>query len=212
MIVTAPIGVDRDPARERALNELLDPRYEHEPWLDRLRRQFEEFLDRLNDVIHSEQTGWLAAAALLTFIVALIALPLWRARRLTRRAALERTAVFTGRERTAAEHREEAERLAAAGEWAEAIRERLRAVARDLEERAILDPMPGRTAAELAADAGRELPGLADEFAAGARLFEDVTYGEMPGSAEGYARLVRLDEQVAAARPRPLTPVGGERG
>src|SRR5690606_30430874 len=89
---------------------------------------------------------------------------------------------------------------------------RLRAVARDLEERAILDPMPGRTAAELAADAGRELPGLADELAAGARLFEDVTYGEMPGSAEGYARLVRLDEQVAAARPRPLTAGGGERG
>ena len=118
--------------------------------------------------------------------------------------------LFAGRERTAAEHRAAAERLAAAGDWAEAIRERLRAIARDLEERAILDPLPGRTAAELAAAAARELPGLADGLAAAARLFDDVTYGGLPGSPEGYTRLVRLDEQVTATRP--VTVGGGDRG
>jgi hypothetical protein len=210
MIVTAPIGVDREEARDRALTELLDPRYEREPLFDRIRRYIDQFIGDLTDVVATEGSGWLAIGAILALIGLLVAVLVWRARRAVRRAALAEPGLFAGRERTAAEHRQAAERLAAAGDWAEAIRERLRAIARDLEERAILDPLPGRTAAELAAAAGRELPGLADGLAAAARLFDDVTYGGLPGSPEGYARLVRLDEQVAATRP--VTVGGGDRG
>ena len=40
------------------------------------------------------------------------------------------------------------------GNWSAAIRHRLRAVARQLEESGVLNPVPGRTATELARDAG----------------------------------------------------------
>ena len=103
-----------------------------------------------------------------------------------------------------ADHRAAAEAHAAEGRWAEAIRERLRAVARDLEERAILDPRPGRTAQELAAEAAALLP---VDFAPGVGVFYDVWYGDRPGTPEGYRLLTDLDQAVQDARPRPLEAV-----
>ena len=50
MIVTAPIGVDREEARDRALTELLDPRYEREPLFDRIRRYIDQLIGDLTDV------------------------------------------------------------------------------------------------------------------------------------------------------------------
>ena len=63
---------------------------------------------------------------------------------------------------------------AARGEWADAVRERLRAVVRSLEERAVLDERPGRTADEAAAEAGTALPTCADDLRRSARLFDDI--------------------------------------
>src|SRR3954452_6676662 len=106
-----------------------------------------------------------------------------------RRAAAARGSLLDDTRSTAEDHRAAAERHAAAGEWPQAIRERLRAIARDLEERAILDPRPGRTADELATEAGAALPDHADELAAGVRVFDDVWYGGRSGDAEGYRQL-----------------------
>ena len=58
------------------------------------------------------------------------------------------------------------------GNWAAAIRHRLRAVARQLEEDGVLNPVPGRTATELAADAGAAVPGLAGELTASRKGFQ----------------------------------------
>jgi hypothetical protein len=126
-----------------------------------------------------------------------VALLLWQVRRARRSAALTDPAMFGEGRLSAAEHRAEAERLAAAGRWAEAIRERLRAIARDLEDRAIVDPLPGRTAHELAEAAGRRLPELAAHLTAAAGLFDDVTYGEADGTPDGYATLAALDERIS---------------
>ena len=101
---------------------------------------------------------------------------------------------------TAAEHRGNADRHAAAGQWGEAVQERFRAIARDLEERAMLSPQPGRTAFELATAAGRELPGLSGDLAAGARLFDDVTYGFVPATQPDDATLRALDDRIRATR------------
>ncbi len=199
--VADPVGIERDEARRRAATELLDPKYEQESLADRFLRVVQQFIGDLTDAVASGDGGVLALVALFVIIGGLIALLLWHARRATRRSAATGASIFADEELSAAEHRAAAERFAASGEWAQAIRERLRAIARDLQERAILDASPGRTADELAAAAGRELPSLAGELAAGARLFDDVTYGDRPGTADGYARLARLDEQVAAARP-----------
>src|SRR6202022_279030 len=88
------------------------------------------------------------------------------------------------------------EHYAAAGNWSAAIRHRLRAVARQLEESAVLDPVPGRTATELARDAGRAIPHLATELARAAEAFNDVTYGERPGTESTYRMIADLDDHL----------------
>ncbi|GGK64783.1 hypothetical protein Sme01_25110 [Sphaerisporangium melleum] len=195
-------GIGRDEARRRAVEELVKPEYQQESLLERAYRMLREFIDTLMDGAPGGVPGGVLALVLVLLLVAgLLVLIAWQARRATgvRRAAAE--GLFGPRARTAEEHRAEAERMATESRWSDAIRERLRAVARDLEDRAIVTPQAGRTADELAGAAGRELPALAPALAAAARLFDDVTYGQVPGTAEGYGSLVDLDAAVRAARP-----------
>jgi hypothetical protein len=105
-------------------------------------------------------------------------------------------ALFGEHQLSAAEHRATAEQYAAAGNWSAAIRHRLRAVARQLEENDILDPVPGRTATELARDAGRVIPNLAAELRRAADAFNDVTYGERPGTESAYRMIAELDDHL----------------
>jgi hypothetical protein len=115
-------------------------------------------------------------------------------------------ALFGEHELSAAEHRAAAEQSAAAGNWAAAIRHRLRAVARQLEENGVLDPVPGRTATELGRDAGRALPNLAAELLLAADAFNDVTYGERPGTESAYRMIADLDDHLQ--RHTSATTVG----
>src|SRR5690606_17385997 len=94
-----------------------------------------------------------------------------------------RDALLEDEPSTALGHREAAERHAAAGEWARAVRERLRAIARDLEERAELSARPGRTADEMAEEAGEAEPELAGESRTGGRFIADGLDGVRPGTA-----------------------------
>ncbi|GII61410.1 membrane protein [Sphaerisporangium krabiense] len=196
--------IGRDEARRRAFEELVRPEYQQESLLERLVRIVREFFGGLLDQAPGGVPGGLLAlAVIVVLIAALIGLIAWQARKATggRRAA---EGLFGTRERTADEHRQEAGRLAGESRWAEAIRERLRAIARDLEHRAIVAPQPGRTADELAEAAGAELPAFAGRLAGAARLFDDVTYGQRPGSPEDYGTMTALDEDLRAARPAAL--------
>src|SRR5262249_47409296 len=112
-------------------------------------------------------------------------------------------ALFGDHELSAAEHRATAEQFAAAGNWSAAIRHRLRAVARQLEEGAVLDPVSGRTASELARDAGRAIPNLATQLARAAEAFNDVTYGERPGTEAGYRMVADLDDHLRSRTSGP---------
>lgn len=109
-------------------------------------------------------------------------------------------ALFVDGERSAEEHRRDSENHALAGEWAEAIRERLRALATMLEDRAILRPRPGRTANEVAIEAGKELPAVADELVRAAAVFNEVWYGGRPAVPEGYQLIRDLDDRIRAQR------------
>lgn len=100
--------------------------------------------------------------------------------------------VLTG----AALHRRNAERSAAAGDWAEAIRERFRAVIATLDERGLLPERADRTADEAARDAGAILPADARVLEAAARSFDEVEYGEYVGTPEAYAVISDVDELV----------------
>ena len=106
------------------------------------------------------------------------------------------------------EHRAIAERFAAEADWTAAIRHRLRAAARVLEENAILDPAPGRTAIELARAAAEQLPQLGSELSRAADAFNDVAYGESPGTPAAYQMIADLDDHLrfrSATRQRTPT-------
>jgi Domain of unknown function (DUF4129) len=109
--------------------------------------------------------------------------------------------MLSGKPLTARDYRENAKRHADAGQFAPAIVERMRAIAAELDERGVLSRLPGRTADELAAEAGRVLPAMAAELTAAAQLFDDVRYGDRAGTLAGYQRLCDLDDRIRAARP-----------
>ena len=118
------------------------------------------------------------------------------------RTPVSAAALFDDRPRSAADHRATAEAHAAQGHWTQALQERVRAVVRSLEERALLDVRPGRTAVEAAAEAGRALPGHTDALRAAAREFDDVTYGGRSATEESYRRVAALDRDLEGSRPR----------
>jgi hypothetical protein len=143
--------------------------------------------------------GWVPIVLLLVLLVGLVLLlrsGLVTLRRTDPLRDQRRAAALT----TAAEYRAEAERLAAAGEFKEAIRARMRALARELEERAVLDPRPGRTAGEIATEGGRLVPAVRPALVTAAEGFGEVWYGGRPATADGYARLAAADDAVRGAR------------
>lgn len=194
----------REVAREWARRELSDPAYARARpgWVTRFARWL---LDRLGEL---QVPGGLAPGRALGLVLLLLLLAGVVAVVLTRTGTLRRGArsrgvgaVLDERRRSAAEHRVLADEAAAAGRWATAVRERFRAVARSLEERAVLDDRAGRTALETATEAGRALPPVAADLRAAARVFDDVLYGGRPATAAHDQQLRRLDDRVSTSRP-----------
>jgi hypothetical protein len=144
--------------------------------------------------------GWFGLISLAILAVVTVTVVLYWARPTrTRRARTE--AVLGRASMSARDYRRSAERLAAAGEYAAAIVDGVRAIAAELDERGVLPPRPARTARELASEAGGELPDLAADLRAVTRLFEDIRYGDKDGHLEGYQLVSRVDNEVRVARP-----------
>lgn len=91
-----------------------------------------------------------------------------------------------------------ADRYAAAGRYAEAVRERLRAMVRELVEAGVVEHRPGWTVTELAAAAGTALPTTRDALTEAARIFSDIWYGRHPALADHDVRMRDLETQVRA--------------
>ncbi|MEU8961213.1 DUF4129 domain-containing protein [Streptomyces sp. NPDC048491] len=200
---TPPVDIGREPAREAARRELSDPAYhQNDPSL--LQRGLNKFWDWVGSLFDSASVatpgGPLGLIVIVVAVIALIAALWWRLGT-PHRAATSGGTVFDDRPRSAAEHRTAAAAHAAARRWNEAVQEQMRAIVRALEERALLDPRPGRTADEAAAEAGRTLPGHADRLHAAARAFDDVTYGGRTADEPTYLRLRDLDRDLERTKP-----------
>ncbi|HVD27937.1 MAG TPA: DUF4129 domain-containing protein [Mycobacteriales bacterium] len=203
MIASVPVDLGRDEAAQLAREELAKQVYRDAGpgQVERLVRWLLEQAGRLLDgAAGVSPAGYSGLVVVLLLVAAAVVAVRLKVGPLGRRAAREE-ALFVGRTRTAAQHRAAADAHAAVGAWAEAVRERLRAVVRSLEERAVLDERAGRTADEAAADAGRALPSCAVGLRAAAVLFDEIWYGGRPAGPESYAALRDLDAQVQAARP-----------
>jgi len=190
------VEIDRDAAHDAAQRELSKPIYPKASLTERIRDWIDEWIYRLVLKGSSVPGGWFTIALLTIIAVVMVVVAIRIARRTMRTNRGANYALFGSAELSAAEHRATAQRYAAQGDWAAAIRHRLRAVARQLEETGVLTPVPGRTANELAHDAGGFLPGLAADLRSAATAFNDVTYGEQPGTEAAYREIADLDERL----------------
>ena len=194
------IDIDRDAARDAAQEELNKPIYPKGSLTERFSEWLNDLLFRLAQEGSQVIGGWVTIAVLGILLVIAIAVAARIASKALRSSRGD-VALFDSQELGAAEHRATAEQHAAAGRWELAIRHRLRAVARHLEEVGILQPVPGRTANELARDAGDALPHLSDGLRRSATTFNDVTYGGRPGTAAGYRIIADLDDELRTSGP-----------
>jgi hypothetical protein len=199
--------ITRSGAQHAAQHELAKQIYHRnsDPLAVRGLRAFGHLVDRiLGSAVGHAPGGDLGALALVVIVVVLVVLVIRRVG-VPRRAAAVGAVLAGGEPVTAAEHRTRAERAAAAGDWHTAVIERMRAIARELEERDIVTGRAGRTATELAREAGALLPDLADRLEPAADTFNRVAYGGGRPEPDSLAILAAADEAVqATARPRAV--------
>ncbi|MFI2432600.1 DUF4129 domain-containing protein [Streptomyces sp. NPDC018693] len=202
-----PLTIPRDPAQEAARRELSKQLY-HQDDPSLFERALDTFWNWVDDLLGAASTatpgGALGLVVIVLAVVAVLAALWWRLGT-PRRQPVSTTALFDHRPRSAAQHRAAAEAHAAQSHWNQAVQESMRAIVRSLEERALLDTRPGRTADEAAAEASRALPAHADRLAAAARNFDDVTYGGRSATEQSYRRIAALDHDLERTRPQ-LTP------
>ena len=195
------IDIDSDAAHDAAQRELQKPIYPKPSLTEQLIEWLNDLIYRLASAGSTFPGGWFTLSILLVLLLIAIVVAIRIARRTMRTNRSAGYGLFGEHELSAAEHRAAAEQAAAAGNWAAAIRHRLRAVARQLEETRVLDAIPGRTATELARDAGKALPPLAAELSQAAGAFNDVTYGDLPGTESAYRMIADLDDHLRSRSP-----------
>jgi hypothetical protein len=202
-----PIRIGRDEARRRAAEELAKAKYGGTPeWLAELADWADRWVGRIVDLIirillqrgqgGGVNWGFLLAVGIVLVAIALVVwrvgLPRWRPRHRDAAVVLDST-------RPAADYRALAKEHAARGDWAAAVRDRYRALVRELETQAILDVQPARTAWEAAYRASQVLPTCREALHTGAGSFNAVVYGDHPADSAAYQQMVAVEEQVTAA-------------
>lgn len=201
-----PVEPDAPDARELLLDELSDPAYaESQPsWFDLLSQAVLDWLSSLRladgDGVPAVALliGGIVLAAAIAAAILIYGVPRWQAR-----SSVGVELLGDRDRRTARQLRRDAERSAATGDWARAIADRYRAVARALDERTLVPALPGTTAHGFARAAGRVFPTEATALESAADRFDGVRYLDRAGTADDYALVRALDERLDAA-PAPL--------
>ncbi|MBM7081166.1 DUF4129 domain-containing protein [Micromonospora sp. WMMD734] len=140
--------------------------------------------------------------------------PRWRLPRRRRRTADGPGAVTLPRPRTADDDlpadaaRSLADRLAAEGRYAEAVRERLRAMIRRLVAVGAVAPRAGMTVTELTDAAARARPPVDPPMRAAGAIFTELWYAQRPAAADHDRRMRELADDLDRALAAP-PPDGG---
>ncbi|MDQ0866017.1 DUF4129 domain-containing protein [Arthrobacter globiformis] len=202
-ILEPPVQPDRDEARRWAAEELSKREYrEAAPnWLETLWQQFLDWLQSVTDG-QSPADGPPVAPFIGLGIAILIGVAIILARpRLNARRRAPKEIFDAGTAATAADYRGRAEAAAARGDWAAAVVEQFRALVSSAEDRAVLDPRPGRTADEAAGQLTRAFPAASDKLDAASRIFDAVRYGSGSALPADYAAMVELDSALERLTP-----------
>ncbi|GAB4083740.1 hypothetical protein GCM10028784_03700 [Myceligenerans cantabricum] len=203
-----PVEPGREDAHDWLWTELQRAEYaERESLLARLVNAVLEWLDGLA-VPDAGLPGTQLAIIILAAVLVVLAIAWFVAGPVRRERSTKGSVTVVKKDdvRTAAQMRAAADAAARSDDWPAAVAERYRAVVRSCEERAIIDPRPGRTAQEAANDAGARLPGLAARLQVGAGLFDQIEYGKVGASATDDTAMRELDDAVAAARVARRVP------
>jgi hypothetical protein len=207
--VAAAAPVDRDEARRAAERELSKGVYhQNEPGpIDRALNAAIDWISRLFDrIAGSTPGGSLGVLALLAIVVAAAAVVIWQTGPVRRGARTGTALVELSGDLTPGEHRRRADEHAAGGRFADAVRERMRAIVRELESRGVLEPRPGRTADEVAREAGTAVPIVGGDLHTAAGVFDEVWYGGRQATAQADAVMRQADERIRDAH---LVVTGG---
>lgn len=196
------INIDGDAAHDAAQRELTKPVYPRPSLTDRLMGWFDELLFKAFVDSDWLPGGWITVGLLAAVLLAAVVVAVRVARRTLRTRRDGGAALLVDTARTAAEDRRAAQTAAERGDWVQAIRYRLRAVARTLEETGALDAVPGRTATELARAAAAALPDLTAEFRVAADTFNAVSYGAQAGTESEYRQIAALDARLSGVPSR----------
>lgn len=193
-----PLTPTADQARELAARELAKAAYrEREPGL--LEQVGRWLLDRLDDLVSLLTADRLGGAGGVLLVLAVVVLVVVVVRRRLGRAARAARSASVSLDATglsAADHRRRAEEHAEAGRADDAVREWMRALVRDLEERDVLTARPGRTAGEAAREASVVLPAATGALTDAARCFDETVYGGRPADAGSVDRMRAADRAV----------------
>ena len=196
-----PVDPDAETARRWLETELADPVYHQRESL--LVQAIRWVLEQLQDV-RVTAAGFdprfaALAIAVTALVIGAVALLITGPVRRNRRAG--RSVEVLGEDtRSAQELRASADALAAGGRFSSAVLDRFRAILRSLEERALLEERPGRTAHEAVLEAGGLFPEEQSVLRRGGDLFDDVCYGEAEATADDDAFLRALDARLLATR------------
>ncbi|PVZ96378.1 hypothetical protein DDQ50_05570 [Amnibacterium flavum] len=201
---SVPVDPDADEGRRLLTDELSKNVYqEAKPtWFDLLSQAVFDWFAPLLDSANGAG-GAIGLAVAVAAIAALIVAGflIFGRPRLERRRAGAGALFGSSDERTADEIRGEAERLARDGDYTEAIEEMFRAMARGLDERTLVDVVPGTTAGSFARDAARPFPDEAERLRAASADFDRVRYLGGSGSSERYEAMADLEKRLRTARP-----------
>jgi hypothetical protein len=169
-------------------------------WLGTLWRNFLDWLQSLDGSqgdaapVPSPVIALVIAAIIAAAII--LARPRLHARSRQARDVFERDPTLG-----ATDYRARAEAAAAAGKWGDAVVDRFRAVVRSAEDRAILDPQPGRTADEAARALSVPFNSQSGRLARAAATFDGVRYGNRAADSGDYRQMVELDTALDAMKP-----------
>jgi len=206
-MIEVPVDPDADQARDWLVEELAKTKYQERPpaepptWIDDLLDAIRRFLDSLGG--RETVPFWVVLLVIVLIAVVVVAFLVFGVPKLRARSSVAGDELFEADDhRDAAAMRQDADAAARAGEWARAIAERFRAIARSLHERALVSTTPGSTAHDVARRAARALPAHADALETGAADFDAVRYLGDEGDRERYERMVALDRALQASRPQ----------
>jgi hypothetical protein len=211
LAASVPVDPDAPEAQQWLRDELAKPPYQaaQPTWFDRISGAIYDWFLGL------DPQGAGAPPALGTLVIVLaivaaivVAFLIFGLPRLNRRSRVTGSLFGDDDARTAAVMRKAAEEAARAGDYAMAIAEMFRSIARGLAERTVLTTSPGTTAHDFATRAGFVFPTQAPELVAAAAAFDDVRYLGRDGTAEQFAATAALEATLRTAKPVALEVIG----